>query len=101
MADEKQKRGLFRVNYYESAQPKTALVVAVTDVEAAAFLGVESVSGVQVTRDRYPVEVAGLDTTHAKVQSSPINVAPPQPERQFTDAEMVRLRALLDAKPKP
>ncbi len=92
MAD---KRGLFRVNYYENGQPKTGFVVAITDVEAADFLGVANGSGVQVTRDRFPVEVAGLDAAHAQVPSPPVNMAPPQQPRQFTDDEMIRLRALL------
>jgi hypothetical protein len=70
------KRGLFRVNYYENGQPKTNFVVAYTDVEAAQFMGVTGNSGVQVTQDRFPVEVAGIDAPHAAVASIPVTVAP-------------------------
>jgi hypothetical protein len=92
MAD---KRGLFRVNYFQNGQPATAFVVALTDVEAAAFMGVANGSGVQVTRDRYPVEVVGLDKEHAIIPSPPVNFAPPQPARQLSDSELAKLRVLL------
>lgn len=66
------KRGLFRVNYFDvGGQPKTGFVVAFTDVEAGQFLGVASASGIQITRDRYPVEVAGLDDPHATIADIP------------------------------
>lgn len=69
-------RGVFRVNYQENGQPKSGFVVAFTDVEAAAFLGVANQSGVQVTKALYPVEVSGTDDPHAVIPSSPVNVAP-------------------------
>ncbi len=69
-------RGVFRVNYQENGQPKSGFVVAFTDVEAAAFLGVANQSGVQVTKALYPVEVAGSDEAHAVIPSIPPSVAP-------------------------
>jgi hypothetical protein len=92
---EKPRRGVFRVNYQEAGQPQSALVAAFSDVEAANFMGVANQSGVQVTKALYPVEVAGLDTAHKAMAPLPINFAPPQPAKQFSDAEMARLRALL------
>jgi hypothetical protein len=69
-------RGVFRVNYQENGQPKSGLVAAYTDVEAAAHFGVASQSGVQVTKSLYPVEVAGVDPDHATIPSIPPSVAP-------------------------
>lgn len=92
MAD---KRGLFRVNYYESGQPRTSFVVALTDVEAAQFLGVESASGVQVTRERYPVEVSGLDEKHATVPSLPVTMAPFDLAKSVSRDEFNALQAQL------
>lgn len=89
------KRSLFRVNYYESGQPKSALIAALTEADAASFVGVEGNSGIQVIRDRYPIEVVGLDAGHDLIASSPVNIAPPPPTRSFTDAEMAKLRQLI------
>lgn len=93
MAD---KRGLWRANFYASnGAPETALVVAVDGAEVAAFLGIRDSSGVQIVRDRYPVEVIGLDAPHASIEPIPVIIPPVQPPRQFTDAEISSLRALL------
>lgn len=92
MAD---KRGLFRINYYESGQPRTSFVVALTDVEAAQFLGVASASGVQVTRERYPVEVSGLDEAHATVASLPVTMAPFDLSKSVSRDEFNALQAQL------
>jgi len=69
-------RGVFRVNYQENGQPKSGFVAAFTDVEAATHFGVASQSGVQVTKALYPVEVAGTDSPHATIPSTPPSVAP-------------------------
>jgi hypothetical protein len=69
-------RGVFRVNYQENGQPKSGMVAAFTDVEAATHFGVASQSGVQVTKALYPVEVAGVDPAHTLIPSIPPSVAP-------------------------
>jgi hypothetical protein len=90
------KRGVFRVNYYESGQPKTALVVATTDTEAGTFLGVTNVPGVQITRDRYPVEVAGLDPSHPEVLAPPIDRAPFDLPKSVSRADFAALQVKVD-----
>lgn len=92
------KRGVWRVNYYASnGTPQTALVVAVDGAEAATFLGIQDSSGVQVVRDRYPVEVAGLDQAHDPIAPIPVVIPPLGPSKQFSDAEIRRIRELLNA----
>jgi|SRR5580704_2172734 hypothetical protein len=96
---EKLKASLWRVNYFGgNGAPLTALVVAIDGDDAAAFLGVVDSSGVQVVRDRYPVEVVGVDKAHDPLKPMPINVAPLEPSKQLTDAELAALRAMLGTK---
>lgn len=93
-----EKRGLFRVNYFDPAgNPKTSFVVAFTDVEAAQFLGVVDSSGVQITRDRYPVEVAGLDATHASIPPIPVEKAAFDLPKSVSRSEFEALQATLNA----
>lgn len=93
---EKPKRGAWRVNYYaDNGTPQTALIVAFDGAEAAAFLGIVDSSGVQIVRDRYPVEVVGLDAAHAKITPIPVVIPPVQPPRDLSDAELTQLCALL------
>lgn len=93
---EKPKRGAWRVNYYASnGTPQTALVVAMDGAEAAAFLGIVDSSGVQVVRDRWPIEVVGLDDAHDKIVPIPVVIPPIQPPRGLSDAELTQLRSLL------
>jgi hypothetical protein len=66
-----------------------------TDESAAAvFMGVRDGSA-QVNRVNYPVEVDGLDQAHDPLPALPVFVAPPQPPRQLSDAELSKLRTLL------
>lgn len=92
------KRGLFRVNYFDvGGQPKTGFVVAFTDVEAGQFLGVASASGIQITRDRYPVEVAGLDDPHATIADIPPSKAEFDLPKSVSREDFNALKAQLDA----
>jgi hypothetical protein len=88
------KRSVFRVNYYIGGNSVTAYVCAQSEGEAAAFLGVRDGSA-QVSTVASPVEVVGVDTAHPAQIPPPPFVAPPQPPRQFTDAELIALRKLL------
>ncbi len=80
------KRGVFRVNYYLGGQPATAFVCAFSDNEASAFLGVQDGSA-SVTRVAFPVEVAGVDTSHAPIPPIAPNVAPYDSPRSVSRAE--------------
>ena len=103
---EKPRRSAYRVNYYVSGVPVSAFVVAFTEQEAATFLGVRDGSA-SVSTVCGPVEIVGTDKEHAVLQPMPITKVPvrafepatPTPPL-FTDAEMVRLRAIL-AQPNP
>ena len=68
-------KATFRVNYFKGGQPAQAFIVAETEGEASAFLGVTDGSA-QVNRVAYPVEVVGLDDAHAPLAPMPITTAP-------------------------
>jgi len=68
-------KATFRVNYFKGGQPAQAFIVAETEGEASAFLGVTDGSA-QVNRVAYPVEVLGLDDAHAPLAPMPITTAP-------------------------
>jgi hypothetical protein len=89
------------VNYIVNGSPVSAFVVAYSEVEAANFLGVRDGSA-QASMVAGPVEIVGTDKEHAALPIPEPFKAPPQAPRQFTDAEIVRLRALLNpGKPVP
>ncbi len=97
---EKPRRSAYRVNYYVTGVPVSAFVVAYTEQEAAAFLGVRDGS-VSVSTVCSPVEIVGIDKVHPALEPMPVNKVPlrifepatPTPP-QFTDAEVARLREL-------
>jgi hypothetical protein len=100
-------KATFRVNYFKGGQATTAYVVAETDSDASAFLGVTDGSA-QVNRVAYPVEVVGLDTAHAPLPAMAVTVAPfdlPKAvSRQEFDAlqtQMADLRNQLAGQGKP
>ena len=94
---EKPKSGLWRVNYYSSnGAPATALVVAVEGSEAVAFLGIKDSSGVQAVRDRYPVEVVGVDKAHDAIPPIPVNVAPYQLPKGVSRDDLNAMQAQID-----
>lgn len=73
MAD---KRGVFRINTYESGRPVSYLVCAFTDTEAVGFVGATGISGTSAVRVLSPVEVIGLDDPHAGIAPIPVEKAP-------------------------
>jgi hypothetical protein len=91
---EKKVRSAYRVNYYVGGVPVSAFVCAYTEVEAADFLGVRDGSA-SVSTVCSPVEIAGVDKVHAALPVPEPFKAPPAPPRQFTDAELSELRAIL------
>jgi hypothetical protein len=91
---EKPRRSAYRVNYIVNGVPVSAFVVAFTEQEAANFLGVRDGSA-QASMVCGPVEIVGTDKEHAALPIPEPFKAPPDAPKQFTDAEMVRLRALL------
>jgi hypothetical protein len=95
---EKPRRSAYRVNYYINGSPASSFVIAYTEVEAADFLGVRDGSAA-VSTVCGPIEIAGVDKVHAALPVLEPFKAPPQAPRQFTDAEIVRLRGLLAGKP--
>jgi hypothetical protein len=88
------KRACFRVNYFLGGQPASAFIVAGTDTEASAFLGVQDGSA-QVSKVAYPVEVVGLDTAHALIPPTPVTVAPFDIPRTVSRSEFDSLQAEL------
>lgn len=91
---EKPSRSTYRVNYYLNAQPASAFVVAFTELEAVAFLGVRD-GAASVSNVAHPVEVVGTDPEHAAITPILPSTAPPLPPRQLTDAELAKLRTML------
>lgn len=88
------RRAVYRVSFVANGQPQALFVVAYSAGEAAAFTGVQDGSAA-VSQIVGPVEVSGVDSRHAPVIPPAINVAPPQPPKQFSDAEVAALRRLL------
>lgn len=91
---EKLKRATFRVNYFKGGQAAVAFVCAYTDNDASVFMGVRDGSA-QVNRVAYPVEIEGVDAAHDALPVMEVFKAPPAPPKQFTDAELVAIRAFL------
>jgi len=83
------------VNYFVAGGvPKSAFVCAEDGNDASDFIGVRDGSA-QATEIARNVEVIGIDAPHEALAPLPINVAPVQPQRQLTDAELAKVRALL------
>lgn len=91
------KRGVFRVNYYVKGQAATAFVCALSDNEAAAFLGVRDGTA-QVSRVAYPVEVIGIDKEHPAMEPIPVFKAPMTPT-PLTHEEIAALRKTISPGP--
>lgn len=94
---EKLKRGCFRVNYFRGGQAAVAFVCAYTDSDASVFMGVRDGSA-QVNRIAYPVEIESVDAAHEPLPVMEVFKAPPEAPKQFTDAELVEIRAFLRSK---
>lgn len=87
-------RSLFRVNFYVNGAIVSAYVCAFSAAEAIGFLGVRDSSAAAVAI-AHPVEVSGLDASHASLPVLPVTKTEPPPPQQFTNSELERLRELL------
>lgn len=90
------KRGVFRVNTYDTGKPVSYLVCALTDVEAVAFCGAQDVGGTSAVRVLYPVEVPGIDATHEHLVPPPIDKAPFELPKSVSREDFNALKAQMD-----
>jgi hypothetical protein len=88
------QRNVYRVNYLFADVPQAENVVAASEAEAIKFFGIQDghATAIMIASG---VEIVGVDEPHALIPPKEVFKAPPQPEKQFTDAELVRLRQIL------